>query len=267
MAAFELSITVLGSGTSVGVPTVGCLCKVCTSEDSRDKRLRPSVLISYLGRNVLIDTTPDFRYQALRAGIGRIDAVLYTHSHADHIMGLDDLRPFNFMQRETIPIYASPTHLAYLKGVFPYIFDDGPSESSRPRITAHQFDVDQPVRLFGLDFQPLRLAHGKGLSYGFRFGSAAYLTDHSDIPEESAAQLSGLDVLFLDALRHNPHPTHTTVNQALQWVARFQPKRAFFTHISHDLGHARTEQQLPAHVRLAYDTLQISVEMDLEVTA
>ncbi len=262
MAAFELAITVLGSGTSVGVPTVGCVCKVCTSTDARDKRLRPSVLISYQGRNVLVDTAPDFRYQALRAGIRRVDAVLFTHSHADHIMGLDDLRPFNFMQRETIPIYASPPHLDYLKRVFPYIFEDGPSESSRPRITAHEFDEAKPIELFGLAFRPLRLAHGKGLSFGFRFGPVAYLTDHSDIPEESLAQLHGLDVLFLDALRHNPHPTHSTVNQSLQWVEQLKPKRAYFTHISHDLGHARTERQLPDHVRLAYDTLRITVDMD-----
>ena len=267
MAPFELTITVLGSGTSVGVPTVGCVCKVCTSDDARDKRLRPSVLISYQGRNVLVDTSPDFRYQALRASIGRIDAVLYTHSHADHIMGLDDLRPFNFLQRETIPIYASPTHLAYLKRVFPYIFDDTPSESSRPRITAHEFDETGPINLFGLAFQPLRLAHGKGLSFGFRFGSAAYLTDHSEIPPESLQHLRGLDVLFLDALRHNPHPTHSTVNQSLKSVEQLQPKRAFFTHISHDLGHARTEQQLPEHVRLAYDNMRITIDMDGEVVA
>ena len=259
---FELVITVLGSGTSVGVPTVGCECKVCRSTDTRDKRLRPSVLISYQGHNVLVDTTPDFRYQALRANIGRIDAVLYTHSHADHIMGLDDLRPFNFLQRELIPIYASRPHLDYVKRVFPYIFDESPSESSRPRIVAHEFDETSAIELFGMAFQPLRLAHGKGLSYGFRFGPAAYLTDHSDIPQESLDQLQGLDVLFLDALRHNPHPTHSTVTRSLQWVEQLQPKRAFFTHISHDLGHDRTEQQLPPHVRLAYDTMRLTVEVD-----
>ena len=259
---FELVITVLGSGTSVGVPTVGCDCKVCRSTDSRDKRLRPSVLISYQGHNVLVDTTPDFRYQALRANIGRIDAVLFTHSHADHIMGLDDLRPFNFRQCELIPIYASRPHLDYVKRAFPYIFDNAPSESSRPRIVAHEFDENSVIELFGLAFQPLRLAHGKGLSYGFRFGPAAYLTDHSDIPQESLDQLKGLDVLFLDALRHNPHPTHSTVERSLQWVDQLVPKRAFFTHISHDLGHDRTEQQLPPHVRLAYDTLRVTVEVD-----
>jgi phosphoribosyl 1,2-cyclic phosphate phosphodiesterase len=259
---YELAITVLGSGTSVGVPTVGCECKVCRSTDQRDKRLRPSVLISYEGHNILVDTTPDFRYQALRANIGRIDAVLYTHSHADHIMGLDDLRPFNFMQRELIPIYASRVHLDYLKRCFPYIFDESPSESSRPRIVANEFVEGAVIELFGLPFQPLRLAHGKGLSYGFRFGPAAYLTDHSDIPEESLSQLAGLEILFLDALRHNPHPTHSTIQQSLRWVELLQPKRAFFTHISHDLGHARTEEQLPPHVRLAYDTMCVKVEVN-----
>ncbi len=259
---FELVITVLGSGTSVGVPTVGCKCKVCLSADPRDKRLRPSVLISYQGRNVLVDTTPDFRYQALRAKIGRIDAVLYTHSHADHIMGLDDLRPFNFLQRELIPIYASRPHLAYLKSCFSYIFDDSPSESSRPRIVANEFEEGSVIDLFGLGFRPLRLAHGKGLSYGFRFGPVAYLTDHSDIPPESVNHLRDLDVLFLDALRHNPHPTHSTVTRSLQWVEELRPKRAYFTHISHDLGHERTEELLPPNVRLAYDTLSISVEVN-----
>ncbi len=258
----ELSITVLGSGTSVGVPTVGCECKVCRSVDPRDKRLRPSVLISYAGHNILVDTTPDFRYQALRANIGRIDAVLYTHSHADHIMGLDDLRPFNFMQRELIPIYAARPHLDYLKCCFPYIFDESPSESSRPRIVVNEFSEESSIDLFGLTFRPLRLAHGKGVSYGFRFGPAAYLTDHSDIPQESLDQLHGLDVLFLDALRHNPHPTHSTVTQSLRSVELLQPKRAFFTHISHDLGHERTEEQFPQHVRLAYDTMRVTVEVD-----
>jgi len=263
MAAYELALTVLGSGTSVGVPTVGCDCKVCRSTDERDKRLRPSVLVSYQGRNVLIDTTPDFRFQALRAAIGRIDAVLYTHAHADHIMGLDDLRPFNFMQREPIPIYAAPPHLDYIKRVFPYIFDDRPSESSKPKISASAFSFECPgIDLFGLTFEPLRLAHGKGVSFGYRFGPVAYLTDHSDIPPESLERLQGLDILFLDALRHNPHPTHSTINQSLKWVEKLQPKRAYFTHISHDLGHEQTEKQLPPHVRLAYDTMRVTATVN-----
>jgi len=254
-----IEIIVLGSGTSVGVPTIGCDCKVCSSSDPRDTRLRPSVLVQYDGRNVLIDTTPDFRQQALRSRMRRLDAVLYTHAHADHIMGLDDVRPFNFVQREEIPIYASPDALRVIKGSFPYIFDTRPTESSKPRIVPHTFDGDAPISLFGLDFIPLRLNHGRGTSFGFRFGDAAYLTDHSDIPDESATRLEDLDVLFLDALRNNPHPTHTTVTKALEWVERLRPKRAYFTHICHDLPHERTEQRLPPHVRLAYDGLEIHV--------
>ena len=258
-APADLTIVVLGSGTSVGVPTVGCDCKVCTSTDPRDSRLRPSVLIRYEGRCVVIDTTPDFRQQALRARIPRLDAILYTHAHADHILGLDDVRPFNFVQRDEIPIYAAPESMEILRSSFSYVFDSRPSESSKPKIVPRLFGAD-PIPLFGLDFLPLRLNHGRGFSYGFRFGNAAYLTDHSDIPEESAERLGGLDVLFLDALRNNPHPTHTTVTKALEWVERLKPNRAYFTHISHDLGHARTEERLPLHVRLAYDGLEIQVK-------
>jgi phosphoribosyl 1,2-cyclic phosphate phosphodiesterase len=258
-APSDLSIVVLGSGTSVGVPTIGCDCKVCSSEDPRDTRLRPSVLVRYDGHNVLIDTTPDFRQQALRAKIPRLDAILFTHAHADHILGLDDVRPYNFRQSGEIPMYASEESFAVIRSVFPYIFDNRQTESSRPKIAAHIFG-SEPISLFGLDFVPLRLNHGKGTSYGFRFANAAYLTDHSDIPEESAAQLGGLDVLFLDSLRHNPHPTHTTLTNAVAWAERLKPRRAFLTHISHDLPHARTEDQLPDFVRLAYDGLEIAVE-------
>lgn len=254
-----VTITVLGSGTSVGVPSIGCSCDVCHSSDPRDKRLRPSVLVSFDGHFVLIDTTPDFRYQALRTPIPRVDAVLYTHSHADHIMGLDDLRPFNYMQRQVIPIYAADEHLGSIMRAFPYIFDDAPTQSSRPRVEPRTFVGGSVIELFGMEFEVIPLKHGKGTSYGFRFGTAAYLTDHSEIPEESMARLGGLDVLFLDALRHKPHPTHSTVAQALDWVKRLRPKRTFLTHICHDLGHVVTEENLPAHVRLAYDGLRIEV--------
>ena len=257
MAVETLGITVLGSGTSVGVPTVGCRCEVCRSEDPRDKRLRPSILVSYGGRNVLIDTTPDFRQQALRARIDHIDAILFTHSHADHIMGLDDVRPFNFRQGGSIPIYGSTETIENIQRVFLYIFDARFAESAVPRLAVNTFQQD-PIELFGVEFAPVRLCHGKGTVYGFRFGAAAYLTDHSDIPPESMEQLRGLDVLFLDALRHRPHPTHSTVERSLQSLEQLAPQRAYFTHICHDLPHARTEESLPPHVRLAYDGLEIT---------
>jgi phosphoribosyl 1,2-cyclic phosphate phosphodiesterase len=254
-----LKITVLGSGTSVGVPTIGCRCAVCTSTDPRDNRLRPSILVSYDGRNVLIDTTPDFRQQALRAGLDHLDAVVFTHAHADHILGLDDVRPFNFRQRSRIPIYGSADTIATVRRVFQYIFSGSASESSVPQLDAHIID-GVPFDLFGIEFAPIPVQHGSATIYGYRFGTAAYLTDHSAIPEESVEKLRGLDVLFLDALRRRPHPTHTTVERALEHVAEIQPRRAFFTHICHDLPHAETEAVLPANVRLAYDGLEICVE-------
>jgi phosphoribosyl 1,2-cyclic phosphate phosphodiesterase len=258
MAAGLIKITVLGSGTSVGVPTVGCHCDVCTSTDPRDKRLRPSILVSYDGRNVLVDTTPDFRFQALRARIERVDAVLYTHAHADHILGLDDLRPYNFRQKESIPIYAAPETMATIQRVYQYIFDGVKKESNVPRLATHLLN-GEVLDLFGLEFRPVPILHGSATIYGFRFGAAAYLTDHSDIPESSMQQLCNLDVLFLDALRHKPHPTHSTVDRSLKTVEALRPRRSFFTHISHDLSHERTESLLPPHVKLAYDGLEILV--------
>lgn len=257
--AFEhASILVLGSGTSVGVPMIGCRCKVCSSDDPRDKRLRPSVLLRLGDKRVLIDTTPDFRYQALRYGIEHLDAILYTHAHADHILGLDDVRPFNFMQRTEIPIYMSEGTWETLERTFRYVFDGVVTESSRPRLTPHFFGEDSFI-VAGMEFQPIRVSHGRGTVHGFRFGDCAYLTDHSGIPAESLEKLHGLDVLFLDALRHNPHPTHSTVDESLRTVEQLQPQRAYFTHISHDLLHATIDERLPTHVHLAYDGLEIPI--------
>jgi phosphoribosyl 1,2-cyclic phosphate phosphodiesterase len=256
--AVPFKITVLGSGTSVGVPTVGCHCDVCTSADPRDNRLRPSILVSYDGHNVLIDTTPDFRAQALRAGLQRLDAVVFTHAHADHIMGLDDVRPFNFRQKERIPIYAAPETMASIHRCFQYIFDGAKKESNVPQLDSRLLN-GATFDLFGLEFMPVPILHGSQPIYGFRFGAAAYLTDHSDIPESSMELLRGLDVLFLDALRYKPHPTHSTVDRSIATVEKLAPRRAYFTHICHDLRHERAESMLPPHVRLAYDGLELMV--------
>ncbi|HEX3878018.1 MAG TPA: MBL fold metallo-hydrolase [Bryobacteraceae bacterium] len=253
-----MKITVLGSGTSVGVPTIGCHCAVCTSSDPRDNRLRPSILVGYEGRNVLIDTTPDFRTQALRAKIERIDAVLFTHAHADHLMGLDDVRPFNFRQGGSIPIFAAPDTMEAIRRCFRYVFEDKAHVTNVPQLETHEV-LGEAFELFGLTFTPIPILHGKAPIYGYRFGAAAYLTDHSEIPESSMTMLEGLDVLFLDALRYKPHPTHSTVERSIQTVERLAPKRAYFTHIGHDLGHERAESMLPPNIRLAYDGLEIEV--------
>jgi phosphoribosyl 1,2-cyclic phosphate phosphodiesterase len=251
-------ITVLGSGTSVGVPTIGCHCAVCTSADPRDNRLRPSILIAYQGRNVLIDTTPDFRTQALRARIDRLDAVVYTHAHADHMMGFDDVRPFNFRQNGDLPVYAAPGTMASLRRCFSYAFDGVERNTNVPHIDPRI--IEGPFDLFGLEFVPIPILHGPQTILGFRFGNAAYLTDHSEIPDSSMEFLRGLDVIFLDALRYKPHPTHSTVERSIKTVEALGVRRAFFTHICHDLGHERAESMLPPHIRLAYDGLEITVE-------
>jgi len=255
----SLQLTVLGSGTSMGVPTLGCHCVVCDSADPLDKRTRPSVLLAFGGRNVVIDTTPDFRYQAMRAKIDRLDAVLYTHAHADHILGLDDIRPFNLKQRGAVPIYGAPETLATLRRQFTYIFDEAPAESTIPLIDLHT--IDGPFELFGARIIPVPAMHGSQPVLGFRFGKAAYLTDFSKVPESSKALLAGLDDFILDALRYMPHPTHSNVEQSLALVAELKPKRAWFTHICHDLGHAETNARLPENVRLSYDGLTFEVAL------
>ena len=254
-----MKVTVLGSGTSAGVPTIGCRCAVCTSTDPRDNRMRPSIVVSHQGRNILIDTTPDLRTQALSFHLDRVDAILFTHSHADHIMGLDDVRPFNFRQRTRIPIFASEETMNAIRRSFHYIFNGEEQQSAIPQLETHILNGES-FDVFGQQFIPIRLLHGRFFVYGFRFGQAAYLTDHNEIPEESMRQLKDLDVLFLDALRHKPHPTHSTVERSIRTVEQLAPRRAFFTHICHDLLHAETENALPPHVRLAYDGLEIMLE-------
>jgi phosphoribosyl 1,2-cyclic phosphate phosphodiesterase len=250
----------MGSGTSMGVPTIGCDCRVCSSSDPRDRRTRPSVLIGYGGYQVLIDTTPDFREQALREGLRQLDAVLYTHAHADHILGLDDLRPLSFRRRNVkIPLYADDGTGQIIRSVFGYIFDPTYKYGGLAQVELHP--ITGPVSLFGASFEPIPLIHGNAEIIGFRFGSAAYLTDFSEICAESMARLRDLDVLFLDALGHRPHPTHSTVENSLRIAAELGAQRVFFTHICHDLPHEETNAALPPHVRLSYDGMKVEFEI------
>jgi phosphoribosyl 1,2-cyclic phosphate phosphodiesterase len=254
-----LRITVLGSGTSMGVPTPSCHCAVCKSTDPRDNRTRPSILLSYSGRNVVVDTTPDFRFQALRANLEHLDAVLFTHAHADHVMGLDDIRPFNLKQRDAIPIFASPETLAVLRRTFAYIFQEAPAGSTVPLVELRE--IHGAFDLFDLRIEPIPALHGPFAVLGFRAGSFAYLTDFSSVPPESKPLLAGLDHFILDALRYTPHPMHSNVEQSLGLVEEVRPRQAWFTHICHDLGHQAANARLPENVRLAYDGLTLEVNL------
>ncbi|MFZ0819599.1 MAG: MBL fold metallo-hydrolase [Candidatus Acidiferrales bacterium] len=256
-----MQLTVLGSGTSMGVPTLACPCRVCQSTEPLDKRTRPSVLLTRDGHNVVIDTSPDFRVQCLREGVQRLDAIVFTHGHADHILGFDDIRPYNMRQKAPLPVYASAETLDTLRRTFSYAFDGKPAPSTIPEVVLHT--ISGAFELLGVKFMPIALDHGGTPVLGFRIGSAAYLTDFSRLPEESKALVRGLDDLVMDALRDTPHPMHLTVEQALEIVKELQPRRAWFTHISHELPHRETNERLRRagfpHVQLAYDGLRIEV--------
>jgi phosphoribosyl 1,2-cyclic phosphate phosphodiesterase len=267
MPSAPIKVTVLGSGTSMGVPSLGCHCRVCTSTDPRDNRLRPSLLLSREGQRVVIDTTPDFRQQALRVGLDRLDAILLTHGHADHILGFDDIRPFNIRQKAALPVYGTQETFDVLRRAFSYVFDARPTLSTIPSVTLHV--VKGPFELLGVPFVPVPLLHGELEVLGFRFGRAAYLTDFSELPDSSVLLLEGLDELIVDALRDIPHPMHQTVDQALALIDRLKPRRAWFTHIAHDLPHGETNERLRKlglrHVELAYDGLELDVRVDEEM--
>ncbi len=259
-------LTFLGTGTSMGVPTLGCGCAVCNSPDPHDRRLRPSVLLRWRHadreRVVLIDTGPDFREQALRNRLTRVDAVLYTHGHADHIMGLDDLRPLSFtVFREggTIPLFATDPTAEVLRRIFDYIFSSTATYPTRARV--HIEPLGDQANIHGVKFIRVPLLHGDMDIAGFRFGRVAYLTDVSSIPESSFALLEGLDYLIVSALRHKPHPSHATVEQAVDWARRIGARQTLFTHIAHELSHAATNRMLPEGMALAYDGLEFPVDL------
>jgi phosphoribosyl 1,2-cyclic phosphate phosphodiesterase len=252
-----MTLKFLGTGTSTGVPILTCQCPVCTSSDPHDKRTRPSILLEYDGRVVVIDTTPDFRTQALREGMTRLDAVVFTHHHADHIMGLDDTRVFYFRQQVPIPIYAQAHCLATIRTVFSYIFNGNYPFGGVGKLDPHL--IEGPFELWGLNVIPVPVLHGDLPILGFRIRNTAYVTDVSQIPESSIPLLESLDILIIDCLRPKPHPTHFSVAQALAMVERLKPRRAFFTHIAHDLGHEETNSALPSHVQLAYDGLKLEL--------
>jgi len=262
----KAQLTFLGTGTSMGVPTLGCGCAVCTSADPHDRRLRPSLLLEWQhedqARSVIIDTGPDFRTQALQAGIATLDAVFYTHSHADHILGLDDLRPLSYIANKRggpIPLFASEETAAVLRHVYNYTFAPDATYMHRARVQLKP--LVEHTMVHGVDFQRVPLMHGEMQIAGFRMGRVAYLTDVSAIPEESFLLLEDLDCLILSALRHVPHPNHATLAQAVEWANRIGARQTWFTHVSHDLGHEETNRSLPEGMSLAHDGLVVHAEI------
>jgi phosphoribosyl 1,2-cyclic phosphate phosphodiesterase len=258
-----MRVTFLGSGTSTGVPLIGCGCEVCRSEDPRDRRLRPSIRVEWPGASVLLDTSTDLRAQALAHGIARVDAVLYTHAHADHVLGLDELRTFNWRQRAAVPVYGSPETLGDLSRTFWYVFEDVQVGGGKPAVLRRP--VSAPFELLGRRVIPVPVMHGQLPILGYRIGGLAYLTDASLIPQSSYPLLRGLDVLVLAAPRERPHPTHMHLARAIEEARAIDARRTLLTHVSHDLPHARVSARLPAGVELAYDGLVLELDDGDEV--
>ena len=249
-----MRITFLGTGTSHGVPMIGCDCDTCRSTDPRDTRLRPSIYVETEGARVLVDAGPDLRAQALRHDIRRVDAILFTHGHADHILGLDDVRRFNALMKQPMPCYGDPQTLTDIRRTFSYVFDpDAPKGGGLPMLELRP--VEGPWRVGDLEVQPVPLWHGQRPILGFRFDRFAYLTDCNRLPDEAWARLAGLDVLVLDALRDTPHPTHFSLGEAIEVAQRVGARRTLFTHMCHHLQHEPTNARLPAGMALAHDGL------------
>jgi len=254
-----VKINVLGTGTSQGIPVIGCHCAVCRSRDPRDHRLRTSVLVRTATTTVVIDVGPDFRQQMLREKVEQVDALLITHEHNDHVSGLDDVRPYNFMTRRDMPVFGLERVLDELKIRFRYIFDDNPYPGA-PRIKAIPLEAYQALKVGDLDILPLAIEHGTLDILGFLFPHFAYLTDVKFIPARTLELIHGIDVLIISALHHHPHHSHINLEEALQYIERIQPKRCYLTHMSHSMGlHAETQASLPSQVFFAYDGLEINI--------
>jgi phosphoribosyl 1,2-cyclic phosphate phosphodiesterase len=253
-------LTILGTGTSFGVPQIGCTCPVCTSTDARDARTRTAAVVESGGRRILIDTPPELRQQLVRAGIGAVDAVLYTHDHADHTHGIDDLRALSRIGHVTLPVYGPADALGRMQRKFDYVFD--PSSytipgSSRPNVSVEPLEPGRPVTIAGIPVLPLAFEHGPSVVFGYRFGPVAYVTDVKRVPPESVRALAGLDVLVLNALWYRTHPTHLSIPEAVEAARAIGARRTWLTHLTHETRHADLERDLPPEVRPAWDGLVV----------
>lgn len=258
----SLHVTLMGTGTSTGVPRIACDCPVCTSDDPRNRRLRAGVLLRTEEggepRTAVIDTSPDLRRQALTHDVRQLHAILFTHSHADHVYGLDDVRIFNFLMRRDLPCYGSPDTLAAIRRHFSYVFEDSQTGGGKPLLRL--VPVEGPFQVLGRTVTPVPVLHGEMPVYGYRLGGFALVTDVSSIPEESFRLLEGVEVLVLGALRHRPHPTHFNFEQAVAAARRIGARRTVFTHLCHEVDHGAAEEELPTGVEIGYDGLEIEVD-------
>ncbi len=257
-----MRLTLLGTGTSMGVPQIGCGCTVCRSTDPRDQRMRTSALVATEHANLLIDTPPELRLQVLRAGVERIDAVLYTHEHADHVHGIDDLRSFSLLRSDALPLYGPASTIEHLNRSFRYIFDDGVvplKGTSKPKLTLNPLPPNVPARIAGMDVLPISFEHGPMTVYGYRFGAMAYVTDVKQVAGEALALLQGVKVLVLSALWWRPHPTHQSIDEAIAAGRAIGAERTILTHLTHETGHRDLLAQLPAGIEPGYDGLTVEI--------
>lgn len=254
-----MKIKILGCGTSTGVPVIGCDCRTCRSGSEKNRRTRASITVEKNGKTILVDTSTDLRQQALSNKIGKIDAVLFTHTHADHIHGIDELRSFNVVLGDKIPCYAKLSEVNKIKKSFPYIFSPAPGDSYSftPRIELRP--IKEPFDLFGIRITPVDIYHGQDLILGYRFDDAAYLTDCSDIPRQSELLLTGLKLLIVGALRYTPHPTHYSIPQAIDRAKSFSPRRTILTHLGHEVAYDEAMAGMPHGMEVAYDGLEINL--------